>query len=36
MLEGGRPGLLYVPGIGITFVEALQLPQGGGSLKGGQ
>jgi hypothetical protein len=32
-LPGGRPGLLYVPGVGIAFVQALELPQGGGSLK---
>jgi hypothetical protein len=35
VLEGGRFGLLYVPGTGIVFVQALQLPQGGGSLKSG-
>jgi hypothetical protein len=34
VIEGGRPGLIYVPGIGFTFVEEAQLPQGGGSLKG--
>jgi hypothetical protein len=33
VLEGGRPGLLYVPTIGIVFVSEPQLPQGGGSLK---
>ena len=33
-IEGGRPGLIYVPGVGITFVQELQLPQGGGSIKG--
>jgi hypothetical protein len=33
VLDGGRPGLLYVPGIGLTFVQARELPQGGGSLK---
>jgi len=33
VLEGGRPGLLYVPGIGLTFVQPRELPQGGGSLK---
>jgi hypothetical protein len=33
VLEGGRPGLIYVPGIGMTFVQALELPQGGGSLR---
>jgi hypothetical protein len=33
VLEGGRAGLIYVPGTGITFVQALELPQGGGSLK---
>jgi hypothetical protein len=35
VLQGGRPGLLYAPGIGIVFVQQLQLPQGGGSLKPG-
>jgi len=35
VLEGGRPGLLYVPGIGLTFVQPRELPQGGGSLKAG-
>jgi hypothetical protein len=34
-LDGGRPGLIYVPGIGMTFVQETQLPQGGGSLKNG-
>jgi hypothetical protein len=34
-IEGGRSGLLYVPGIGITFVQETQLPQGGGSVKSG-
>jgi hypothetical protein len=34
VLEGGRPGLLYVPGIGLTFGQPRELPQGGGSLKG--
>jgi hypothetical protein len=33
-LEGGRPGLIYVPTVGITFVQPFQLPQGGGSLRG--
>jgi hypothetical protein len=33
VLEGGRPGLLYVPGIGLTFVQPRELPPGGGSLK---
>ncbi len=33
VIEGGRPGLIYVPGTGITFVQALELPQGGGSLQ---
>ncbi len=33
-LQGGRPGLLYVPGIGLAFVSERELPQGGGSLKG--
>ena len=32
--EGGRPGLLYVPKIGIVFVQPYELPQGGGSLNG--
>jgi hypothetical protein len=35
VLEGGRPGLIYVPGTGIVFVEPRELPQGGGSLKSG-
>jgi hypothetical protein len=35
VLEGGRPGLIYIPGTGITFVQARELPQGGGSLKSG-
>jgi hypothetical protein len=34
VLTSGRPGLLYVPGIGLTFVEPPELPQGGGSLRG--
>jgi cellobiose-specific phosphotransferase system component IIB len=29
----GRPGLYYVPTIGITFVRPPELPTGGGSLK---
>jgi hypothetical protein len=33
-LEGGRPGLIYVPTIGIAFAQPFQLPQGGGSLRG--
>jgi hypothetical protein len=33
VLTNGRPGLFYVPGIGITFVEPPELPQGGGSLR---
>ncbi len=35
VLESGRPGLIYLPGTGLAFVQELQLPQGGGSLKGG-
>jgi hypothetical protein len=35
VIGGGRPGLIYVPTIGLTFVQALQLPQGGGSVNGG-
>jgi hypothetical protein len=31
--QGGRPALLYVPSTGLAFVQARQLPQGGGSLK---
>ena len=31
--QGGRPGLFYVPGTGLTFVRPPELPQGGGSLK---
>jgi hypothetical protein len=30
---GGRPGLLYIPKIGIVFVQPFELPQGGGSLR---
>jgi hypothetical protein len=29
---GGRGGLLYLPGTGITFVQPRELPQGGGSV----
>jgi hypothetical protein len=32
-IQGGRPGLLYVPTIGLVFVQERRLPQGGGSLK---
>jgi hypothetical protein len=35
VLGGGRPGLIYVPGIGLTFVQETELPQGGGSVKSG-
>jgi hypothetical protein len=35
VLDGGRSGLIYVPGIGVTFVQETQLPQGGGSVKSG-
>jgi hypothetical protein len=31
--ENGRPGMYYVPTIGLVFVQQPQLPQGGGSLK---
>ncbi len=31
----GRPGLYYVPGVGLVFVRPAELPQGGGSLKAG-
>ena len=34
-LENGRPGLLYVPGTGLVFIQERELPQGGGSLKAG-
>jgi len=34
--ENGRPGMFYIPKIGLVFVQALQLPQGGGSLKQGK
>jgi len=34
--ENGRPGMYYVPNTGLVFVQALQLPQGGGSLKQGK
>ena len=33
VIENGRPGLLYVPAIGIVFVAPFELPQGGGSLR---
>jgi hypothetical protein len=33
-VQGGRAGLIYVPGIGITFVQPRKLPQGGGSVTG--
>ncbi len=33
VLQGGRPGLFYVPGTGFVFVRPPQLPPGGGSLK---
>jgi hypothetical protein len=32
-MEGGRPALLYVPGTGLAYVQARELPPGGGSLK---
>jgi len=35
-LQGGRPGLFYVPTVGFVFVRPPELPQGGGSLKAGQ
>ena len=35
-LQGGRPGLVYIPGTGLAFVQGKQLPQGGGSLKSGK
>jgi hypothetical protein len=35
VIEGGRPGLIYVPTIGLAFTAELQLPQGGGSVKSG-
>jgi len=31
--EAGRPGLVYVPGIGLTFVRPPELPKGGGNVK---
>jgi hypothetical protein len=31
--EGARFGLIYVPNVGIAFVQPQQLPQGGGSLR---
>ena len=34
--DNGRPGMYYVPATGLVFVQALQLPQGGGSLKQGK
>jgi hypothetical protein len=33
VIQGARMGLIYVPGIGFTFVQEKQLPQGGGSVK---
>jgi hypothetical protein len=33
VLENGRPGLIYIPNIGMTFVQPPELPVGGGSLK---
>jgi len=35
LTQGGRPGLFYVPHVGLVFVRAPELPQGGGSLRGG-
>ncbi|GAC1302309.1 MAG: hypothetical protein NVSMB19_11530 [Vulcanimicrobiaceae bacterium] len=32
----GRPGLFYLPTIGLIYVRSPELPQGGGSLKGAQ
>lgn len=32
--QGGRPGLFYVPKLGLVFVRPPELPQGGGSLRG--
>jgi hypothetical protein len=34
--EGSRPGLFYVPKVGIVAVRPPELPQGGGSLKQAQ
>jgi len=31
--EAGRPRLVYVPGIGLTFVRPPELPKGGGNVK---
>lgn len=31
--DNGRPGMLYVPTIGLVYVQVPALPQGGGSLK---
>jgi hypothetical protein len=33
VVQSGRPGLIYVPGVGLAFVQPRALPQGGGSLK---
>jgi hypothetical protein len=33
VFENGRGGMIYIPKIGIVFVQAPQLPQGGGSLR---
>jgi len=32
-VTASRRGLIYVPGIGVAFVQPAQLPQGGGSLR---
>ncbi|GAC1525774.1 MAG: hypothetical protein NVS2B8_10930 [Vulcanimicrobiaceae bacterium] len=32
--QGGRPGLFYVPNVGLVYVRPPELPQGGGSLRG--
>jgi hypothetical protein len=33
VLDNGRPGLIYIPNMGMTFVQPPELPVGGGSLK---
>jgi hypothetical protein len=32
-LDNGRGGMIYIPKVGVVFIQAPQLPQGGGSLK---
>ena len=36
VVAGGRPTLLYVPSVGLAYVQAPELPQGGGSVRPAQ